>query len=445
MNIEQDFTQFKLNKQLLNAVADAGFKNPTAIQRGTIVPMLAGQEVIGIAQTGTGKTAAYLLPLIKMLGYAQGIHPRALIIIPTRELAQQVAAHFTLFSKYTDLRYTVAIGAMGSKNQIEAIAAGIDVIIATPGRLLELYSNGHLVLKKIEYFVLDEAERLMDISFMRQLYALLEVLPRKRKHYLFSATMSDLVKKIAADFVAFPTVIEIEPEHKTAKSVSQQAYSVPNLKTKINLLSHLLKQKSADGLIIKKLIVFCRSKETANNLFKYFTRINGDGYATVIHGNKTQQSRLNAVKNFSNQAIPMLIATDVAARGIDVADVTHVVNFDLPLVIEDYIHRIGRTGRAFNVGHAISMVTDADGYYWNQIEKRIGNTIELNKLPDEVTAEATPFDEHQTMQREIDRQKRKNDPNFKGAFHQKKQAKKATKKPMKKSVRFDKPRKLKGQ
>ncbi|HQV00306.1 MAG TPA: DEAD/DEAH box helicase, partial [Bacteroidia bacterium] len=309
MNNEQGFTQFKLNKQIFNAIAETGFTEPTAIQRKAITPILAGQEVIGIAQTGTGKTAAYLLPLIKMLGYAQGVHPRALIVIPTRELAQQVANNFTLFAKYTDLRCTVAIGATGSKKQIEAIEAGIDILIATPGRLLELYSEGHLILKKIEYFVLDEAERLMDISFMRQLYALLEVLPRKRKHYLFSATMSDLVKKIAADFVAFPTVIEIEPEQKTAKTITQLAYALPNLKTKLNLLTYLLKQTTEVGVIIKKLIVFCRSKETANNLYKYFTRINGADYATVVHGNKAQQSRLNAVNNFTHQAITMLIAT----------------------------------------------------------------------------------------------------------------------------------------
>ncbi|MEO8146259.1 MAG: DEAD/DEAH box helicase [Bacteroidia bacterium] len=465
------FDVFKLNKQILNAVKEKGFEQPTPIQLKAIPQILAGQDVIGIAQTGTGKTAAYLLPLIKMLSYAQGMNPRALIVLPTRELAAQVAESFKDFSKYTDLRCTIAIGATGAKKQIAEIEKGIDVIIATPGRLLELYSEGHLVLKKIEHFILDEAERLMDMSFMRQLYSVLEVLPRKRKHYLFSATMSELVKKIAHDFIEFPQIINIQPEQKTAVNVSQEIFFVPNLKTKIHLLDYFIKRTKmvggdanhveqdanhggqdanhgqtslsfgeGRGEVIKaqanefsKLIVFCKSKEAANNIHKYFTRVYGDDFARLVHGNKTQQSRINAVKQFTEENIRMLVTTDVAARGIDISNVSHVINFDAPIIYEDYIHRIGRTGRAFATGHAITFVNEADEYHLKKIEKLIKQKIPVSQIPEEVFIEKTPYEEKQIMAREIDRQKRKDDPEYQGAFHQKKEpAKKPYIKPDKK-------------
>ena len=392
--MNEGFGQFKLNKQILNAVADLGFEQPTAIQLKAIPMILAGQDVIGIAQTGTGKTAAYLLPLIKHLGYAQGKEPRALIVIPTRELAIQVFENFKSFSKYTDLRCSMAFGATGAKKQVEEIALGVDVIIATPGRMLDLYQNGHLILKRIEYFVLDEAERLMDISFISQLYRILEVLPRKRKHLLFSATMSDLVKRIANDFIAFPNIINIEPEQKTAATVSQLVYMVPNIKTKINLLEWIINnaEASVSDLVNNakpKFMVFCKTKETATNIHKYFTRMYGEDYARVVHGNKAQQARINAVKQFSETEIPLLIATDVAARGIDIADVTHVINFDVPLIYEDYIHRIGRTGRAFKSGQSVTFVTAADKYHLKKIETLIRQQIDIKPLPADVETEVT--------------------------------------------------------
>ena len=414
------FEIFKLNKQIQNAVAEKGFKQPTPIQQKAIPQILAGQEVIGIAQTGTGKTAAYLLPLIKMLSHAQGIQPRALIIVPTRELAAQVAASFRDFAKYTDLRFGVAIGATGAKKQIEEIEKGIDVIIATPGRLLDLYSGGYLVLKKVEYFILDEAERLMDISFINQLYSLLEVLPRKRKHYLFSATMSELVKKIAGDFIEFPQIIHIEPNQKIASGVTQEVFLVPNFKTKINLLRYFLKHAE-----FSKLIVFCKSKAIANNVYKYISETLGSGFVQLVHGNKTQQSRINAVSQFAATDARMLVTTDVAARGIDIANVSHVINFDLPIIYEDYIHRIGRTGRALQTGHAISFVNDADVYHLKKIEKLIKQTIPVSEIPPTVFVEKTGFEEQQLMAREIDFQKRKENPEFTGAFHQKKNSNKS--------------------
>jgi len=416
------FPELKLTRQLLNAVDDLGYTSPTQIQEQAIPVIMSGQDVIGIAQTGTGKTAAYLLPLLRILNYAQGNEPRALILAPTRELAIQIANTIKDLSKYTDLRYAVAFGGSGAKLQIEAIAKGIDILIASPGRFLELYLEGHVVVKKIKHLVLDEAERLMDISFISQFHRILEVIPRKRQNLLFSATMSDLVKKIADDFVKFPVTINIEPEKKTADNVSQLVYEVPNLSTKINLLVHLL----ADENTFNKVIVFCKTKTDATNMGKYFLRKYGEENVRVIHGNKTQQTRINAMQSFKDEPIRLLITTDVASRGLDVIDVSHVINFDAPLVYEDYVHRIGRTGRAFKTGHSITFVNMADEYHLKKIEKLIQHKIERLSLPEKVFVEKTPYDEKQEMLREIDRQMRKENPDFLGAFHEKKNSAEAS-------------------
>ncbi len=409
------FAELKLPRQFLNAIDDLHYENPTAIQEKAIPVVLSGQDVMGIAQTGTGKTAAYLLPLLRLLNYAQGNEPRVLILLPTRELAVQIGQAVEQLGKYTDLRKAVIYGGSGAKNQIAEIEKGIDIIIATPGRFLELYSEGHLVVKKIKHLVMDEAERLMDISFISQFHRVLEVLPSKRQNLLFSATMSDLVKKIADDFLKFPVVIDIEPERKTAETVEHLYIKVPNLRTKINLLDNMLERHS-----FRKVIIFCRTKATASNVGKYILRKYGVDLVRVVHGNKTQQTRINAMEDFKTKDIRMLITTDVAARGLDVADVSHVINLDVPIVYEDYVHRIGRTGRAFKSGKAITFVTIADEYHLSKIEKLIKQKIKEIKLPKNVVLEETQFDEQQLMLREIDEQKRKENPDFQGAFHEKK-------------------------
>lgn len=410
------FQDFKLNKQLLNAVADYGYETPTNIQRKAIPAILSGQHVMGIAQTGTGKTAAYLLPLLKNLSHAQDKHPRALIILPTRELALQIADNLKAFSKYTDLRYAVIYGGTGTKLQKEQLEKGIDILVATPGRLLDLYKSGDLILKKIKMFVLDEADKLMDMGFIGQLHSILEVLPQKRQNLLFSATMSDLVKKIAGDFMEFPTVINIEPEKKTASTVSQQVYLVPNFQTKANLLLFLLQ----DETIFSKIIVFCKTKKSATVLFEQLKNFMDESSLRLIHGNKEQQTRINAMNAFKTEDTRLLITTDVTARGMDVPDVSHVINFDVPFIYEDYIHRIGRTGRAFKTGASITFCTAADEYHVRKIEKLIQQKIAIKELPDEINIEDTPFDEKQLMAREIDNQMRRENPEFKGAFHEKK-------------------------
>lgn len=410
-----EFSDFRLNPQLIRAVTELGYLQPTEIQLKAISPILGGQDVMGISQTGTGKTAAYLLPLLRILNYPQGEVPRALILVPTRELSIQVGNAISELGKYTGLRHAVIFGGSGAKTQIESIRNGIDILIASPGRFLDLYLEGHIEVKKIKHLVLDEAERLMDISFIAQFHRILEILPRKRQNLLFSATMSDLVKKISGDFLLFPVVIHVKPEQATAETVDQYYYKVPNFRTKIHLLNHLLTDTD-----YRKVIVFCKTKAIASSLGKYLQRTYGEENVKVIHGNKTQQSRINAMENFKDPAVRLLVTTDVAARGLDIPDVSHVINFDTPVIYEDYIHRIGRTGRAFKSGASITFVTPADEFHLKKIEKLTRKPVPEILFPADVEIAETSFEEAQDMKREIDFQKRKENPEFKGAFHEKK-------------------------
>jgi ATP-dependent RNA helicase RhlE len=409
------FQDFKLNRQLLDAIDELGYTEPTEIQSRAIPAILGGQDVMGIAQTGTGKTAAYLIPLLRILNYPQGDDPRVLILVPTRELSMQVGNAIAALAKHTGLRHAVIFGGSGAKEQIASVKNGIDILVASPGRFLDLYLEGHINPKKIKHFVVDEAERLMDKSFIGQFHRIIESLPRKRQNLFFSATMSELVKRISGDVLDFPVIIDVKPEIRTAETVSQCWYPAPNMRTKINLLLHLLKDES-----FRKVILFCKTKEAAANIGKFMQRFYGEENVRVIHGNKTQQTRINAMQDFRAEDIRFMVCTDVAARGLDVPDVTHVINFDIPLIYEDYVHRIGRTGRAFKTGESITFVTMADEYHLQHIEKLIRQKIPKMELPAEVEILDTPFDERQDMLREIDRQKRKENPEFTGAFHDKK-------------------------
>ncbi len=410
------FEDFKLNKQLQNAITEAGYTVPTEIQQKAITPILAGQDVMGIAQTGTGKTAAFVLPMLMKLKYAQGNDPRALILSPTRELAMQIEEHIRLFSAYLDLRTVVLYGGLGPKTQKAQLASGCDIIVATPGRFLDLYLEGDINTKSLKFLVMDEADKMMDMGFIGKIHRILEIVPRKRQNLLFSATMSELVRKIAGDFLAFPTIIEVTEQATPAQTVTQALYEVPNLKTKLNLLQHLLK----DDESFHRIIVFCKTKTVADNVFHYLERKYGQEQVRVIHANKGQNTRINSINAFKEGNIRILVATDVAARGLDVSNVSHVFNFDVPIVIEDYVHRIGRTGRAFNNGDAITFCNPAEKYYVDKIEKLIRQRIPVYAIPEEVFVEKTEFKEGQDIAREIDNQKRKEDPDFKGAFHEKK-------------------------
>ncbi|QBQ42378.1 DEAD/DEAH box helicase [Sphingobacterium psychroaquaticum] len=410
------FEDFKFNKQILNAIAEAGYDAPTEIQQKAITPILAGQDVMGIAQTGTGKTAAFVLPLLMKLKYAQGNDPRALILSPTRELAMQIEEHIRLFSTYLDLRTVLLYGGLGPKTQKEQLQKGCDIIVATPGRFLELYLEGEINTKSLKFLVMDEADKMMDMGFISKIHRILEIVPRKRQNLLFSATMSELVRKISGDFLLFPTVVEVTEQATPAKTVTQSLYHVPNLKTKLNLLQHLLK----DDESFHRIIVFCKTKQVADNVFHFLERKYGEDNVRVIHANKGQNTRINSINAFKEGSIRILVATDVAARGLDVSNVSHVFNFDVPIVIEDYVHRIGRTGRAFNEGDAITFANPAEEYFIGKIEKLIRQQIPVMELPEDVFVEKTGFDEKQAIAREIDNQKKKDNPDFKGAFHDKK-------------------------
>ncbi|MHA4894774.1 DEAD/DEAH box helicase [Pedobacter sp. PWIIR3] len=414
----KEFEAFNLNRQLQNAIADAGFTVATPIQEKAIAPILSGQDIFGIAETGTGKTAAYVLPILMSLKYAQGDAPRALILAPTRELAMQITEHVKMFAKYTDLRTVVVYGGLGPKTQIEQIKAGVDIIVATPGRFLDIYLANHINTQYLKFLVLDEADKMMDMGFIGSIHRILEIVPRKRQNLLFSATMSDLVQKIAGDFLKNPTIIEVAQQATPAASVTQALYYVPNFKTKINLLQHLLKNVEE----FTRLIIFCKTKTVADNIFSFIERRFGAEAVRVIHANKGQNTRINSINNFKEGNIRVLVATDVASRGIDVSEVSHVINFDVPIVIEDYVHRIGRTGRAFAKGDALTLCTDAEKYYIQKIEKLIRQQIPVVPLPEEVFVEETPYEEKQAINRAIDDQKRRDDPDFKGAFHEKKHA-----------------------
>ena len=293
------FSDFKLNKQLWNAISDAGFDQPTLIQEKAIPLILQGHDVLGIAQTGTGKTAAYLIPILYKIKYAQGNDPRVLIVVPTHELALQVNEHIKLLAKYTDLRTVALVGGTGMKTQKDTLKKGVDIVVATPGRLMDLYLSGHLNLKYINIFVLDEAERLLDMGFKNQIGRILDVISRKRQNLLFSATWSQKVKTVSEYFLVGPVEIRISPEIITVKSVTQKIYFVPNMKTKINLLEYLFKDRD-----FNKVIIFCKTKTTATNISKYIERKYGSDKVRLVHGNKDQNTRLNAMKMFSEENTP---------------------------------------------------------------------------------------------------------------------------------------------
>ena len=418
-----DFQDLKLNKQLLSAIEELGYTVPTDIQQKAIPPILAGNDVLGIAQTGTGKTAAYLLPLLMRTKFAQGENPRVLILAPTRELIMQISKNFEELAKYTDLRQVCLYGGIGPKIQIAALEKGVDILITTPGRFMELYRENHIYPRDIKCLVLDEADKMMDMGFMPQIRKIQEIIPQKRQNLLFSATFSARVEHLSEEFLDFPIKIEITPQATTKSSVKQVKYATPNVQTKIGLLLHLL----ADKELFNRVIVFTKTKDTAESLSRFLERKFPNDPIKVIHGNKGQNTRINAMETFKEGDIRILVATDVVARGIDVTMVSHVINFDIPLLYEDYVHRIGRTGRADNEGNAISFYNLAEEYHVKKIEKLINMEIEEVFLPASVEIFETPFEEKQEMLRELDYLKKKEDPDYKGAFHEKRNARKTTK------------------
>jgi ATP-dependent RNA helicase RhlE len=411
------FEDLKLKRQFLNALHDLGYVQPTQVQMQTIPRILAGQDLIGVAQTGTGKTAAFVLPLLQKLKGRQDGKPRVVVLVPTKELALQVTEAVRSFAAYTDIRALTLVGGVGPKTQIAELEAGTDVVVATPGRFMELYLRGSLVTKHIHSLVLDEADRMMDMGFMPQLRDILEVVPRKRQNLLFSATFPARVEKLADEFLLWPTRVDVTPEGTPVESVEQFVVRAPNVQTKINAVKHWLIDTHPDS----RALLFVRTKEDAKRVHRALADIMAD-QVSEIHSNKAQHTRLAAMSKFRQGDIRVLVSTDVSARGIDVPETEVVINFNVPRMSDDYVHRIGRTGRADRSGTAYTLVDPTEEVGLKRILDRLpatGRPLDLD-LPSGIHVEETPPWEAKAMARTIDFQRRKADPTYKGAFHEKK-------------------------
>ena len=409
------FDNFGIGKSILKALDEIGFHEPTPVQELAIPVIKSGQDILGIAQTGTGKTAAYLIPILMKLVKAEGEDPRALILVPTRELAIQVGEDIEELTQYTNIRSAAVFGGIGWTKHAELVKPGVDIVVATPGRLWDLYQVGALRLKKIKMLVIDEADRMLDMGFMPQLNQLFEVIPPKRQNLLFSATFSDKIELISNEFLTFPAKVEVAPSATTVDKVEQYFYRLPNFRSKLNLINFLLK----DTDTYKRVILFCATKENAELVFKVLDR-KTEGEVRVLHSNKAQNTRINAIQAFKEGNVRVLISTDVSARGIDVSLISHVINFDLPTNYEDYVHRIGRTARANHDGVAISFLKPDEEFHLVNIEKLIRMEISELPVPEDVELVESSRSEMQEIAREMDRQKRLEDTGFKGAFHEKK-------------------------
>lgn len=364
------FSDLGLSDGLSRAVADLGYETPTPIQEKSIPIVLMGRDILGSAQTGTGKTASFTLPMIDILasGRAKARLPRSLILAPTRELAAQVADSFEKFSVNNKLSMALLIGGVSFADQNAALSKGVDVLIATPGRLLDHFERGKVLLNDVKVLVIDEADRMLDMGFIPDVEKIVSLLPRMRQTLFFSATLSDDIQKLGSKFVMNPKIIEVAPPASTAETVAQHLIWSDS-KAKRQVLRDLLGAEK-----VKNAVIFCNRKRDISTLVTSLTR---HGFSAVaLHGDMTQSARLEALQKFKNGDVPLLIASDVAARGLDIAGLSHVFNFDVPMSAEDYVHRIGRTGRAGKSGRAFTIAAGKDDIkYIGSIEALIGKPI----------------------------------------------------------------------
>ena len=367
-----NFENLNLIEPLLKALQQEGYTVPTPIQEQAIPIILRGKDLLGCAQTGTGKTAAFSLPILqKLYKTDQKKNIKALILTPTRELAIQIGECFEAYGRYTGIKHTVIFGGVSQKPQTDALREGVQILVATPGRLLDLIDQNYISLKSLDYFVLDEADRMLDMGFIHDIKRILKLLPAQRQTLFFSATMPPEIEKLANSMLTNPEKVEVTPASSTVDTISQSIYFVEKQQKK-DLLIHLLKNPS-----IESVLIFTRTKYGADKLARTLTKA-GIG-AEAIHGNKTQNARQRALTNFKNHTLRALIATDIAARGIDVDLLSHVINYELPNIPETYVHRIGRTGRAGNEGTAISFCESEELPYLKDIQKLIGKNIPVVK------------------------------------------------------------------
>ncbi len=373
------FEELNLNTPILRALTELEFINPSPIQAQSVPIVMSGRDVVGIAQTGTGKTFAYLLPILRLLKFSEQKNPRVLILVPTRELVTQVIAEIEKLTKYMTVRVGGIYGGTNINTQKKLVFNGLDILVATPGRLIDLASIGSLKLTSIQKLVIDEVDEMLEQEFRAQLTMILDLLPKKRQNILFSATLTREVEKIFTQFFNNPIKIEIAAHGTPLEKIIQKAYHVPNFVTKLNLLENLLKTDTT----MTKVLVFASTIKQADRLFEQLEKKFPEEVG-VIHSRNSQNNRFAALEKFASGKSMALIATDVAARGLDISDVTHVVNFDTPDISGDYIHRIGRTGRAGKIGAAITFINKIEEEYFDAIEELMKIKIPIEKLPKEI-------------------------------------------------------------
>jgi ATP-dependent RNA helicase RhlE len=408
------FHELNLSKPLLKALMDLGFNNPTPIQEKSLGIIMSGKDAVGIAQTGTGKTFAYLLPLLNLHKYSEQRQPRILIVVPTRELVVQVVEEIEKLSKYISVRCLGVYGASNINTQKQKVYDGIDILVATPGRLIDLTLSRTLQFGSVKKLVIDEVDEMLNLGFRAQLLQILELLPTKRQNILFSATLNEDVEAMIDKYFNAPEYIEVITRGTPLEKIIQQAYSVPNFYTKVNLLKFLLQHDKK----MTKVLLFVRNKKVADELEAALPEL-AESLA-VIHSNKSQPHRFEAVKKFQNGTCRLLIASDVIARGLDLQDVSHVINFDAPKDVNAYIHRIGRTGRADKSGKAIAFFTENDLILKKEIEHTMQKKIRLIKFPTkvEISEELTKDEMPVTRDKNLKKTKKTEAPT--GAFHTKK-------------------------
>lgn len=409
------FHDLNINNQLFNALDDLGFITPTPIQEQAFNVVSSGKDVVGIAQTGTGKTFAYMLPILKDLKFSEQENPRVLVLVPTRELVVQVVDEIEKLSKYINNRILGVYGGTNINTQKQAIADGVDILVATPGRLYDLALSRVLQLKSIQKLVIDEVDVMLDLGFRHQLINIFDILPERRQNIMFSATMTQDVNLLLNDFFKSPERVSIAVSGTPLENISQQRYNVPNFYTKVNLLTHLLK----DTETYNKVLVFVAYKRMADRLFENLDERFHDELC-VIHSNKTQNYRLRSIEQFRNGDNRILLATDVMARGLDIDNVSHVINFDTPDFPENYMHRIGRTGRAEREGQALVFSTEKEQESIENIELLMKMTITVIDIPDTVEISTDLIEEERPQIKEHNNPFKRKDEDAPGpAFHDK--------------------------